>query len=357
MLLDRYLAREVAIVLGITAPALCFLVVILQAMRLLPLVIAADLGVTDAAYLVATMFVPLSAVAVPAAAVLSILAVLSRLEGDAELVALRACGASSMRLARAPGAVCTAVAIGAGLVTLFAEPLAYRNLEDRLGDLLVRASLGRVRPGIIAEPVPDLMVLAKQRRGQQLEQVVIEDRRSEPVTLLVARTASIEPTRGRPAARLLLEDGTVHSRARNGVLTRASFTRLEATLELDAAAVGIGVVPARFGHDLMALWHEASAEGRTGREASLLLHRRLAVAPGALGLCLITLFLGLSRPIATKTWAVVFGACLVLGFHILSRVGEAFVEASVLSPGGGGWLPAIACWATLFIMVVLRRLR
>lgn len=357
MLLDRYLAREVAIVLAVTAPALCLLIVMLQAMRLLPLVIAADLDGSDAAHLVATMCVPLSAVAVPAAAVLSVLAVLSRLEGDSELVALRACGASSIRLAVAPGAVCAAVAVSAGLVTLFAEPLAYRSLEDRLGDLLVRASLGQVRPGIIAEPVPDLMVLAKHRQGQHLEQVVIEDRRSEPATLIVARRATLEPARERPAVRLLLEDGTVQNRAGDGVLTRASFSSLEATLELEAVTASAGVVPPRFGLDPMALWRETSAEGGTGREASLLLHHRLAVAPGAFGLCLITLFLGLSRPIGTKTWAVVFGACLVLGFHLLSRVGEALVEASVLSPGGGGWLPVIACWSALIIAVALHRLR
>jgi lipopolysaccharide export LptBFGC system permease protein LptF len=356
-MLDRYVAREVAIVLAITAPALCLLIVILQAMRLLPLVVAAELGVSDASQVIGLMFVPLSAVTVPAALVLSIMVVFSRLEGDGELLALRTCGISSTRLARAPGVVCLLVALGAGALTLFAEPEAYRSLDDRLGDVLVRASLGRIRPGVIAEPFPNLTVLADRRRGRHLERVFIEDRRRDPATVLTAREANLAPVRGQPAARLVLEEGSVQSRAGDGLLTRASFGRLETTVEIDSASAGAAVIPPRFGLDLVALWREASAEGRPGREAALLLHRRLAVAPGALGLCLLALFLMLSRPIATKTWSIVAGAGLVLAFHLFSRIGEALVESSVLSPESGGWLPVALCWSALIVAVAVRRQR
>lgn len=358
MLLDRYLARKVAIVLSVTAPSFCLLVALLQAMRLLPLVISADLDIADVAGFLATIIIPLSAVVVPAAAVLTLMMVLSRLEGDGELMALRASGASSTRLAMAPAMVCAVVVLGAGLVTLIAEPFAYRSIEERLGELLVRASLGRVRPGVIAEPVPGLTVVAERREGDILENVMIEDRRSTPSSLLLSRRATFMPSPGEPSLRIVLEEGTVQSRSSAGMLTRATFSRLELTLELESSDLGLGaLVPRRFGLDLPSLWREASLEGPSGREAAQLLHRRLAVAPGAFGLCLIALFLALTRPIATRTWAIVIGAGLILAFHLLSRFGEALVEASVLSPVSGGWLPAIFCWASLCIAVSLRRAR
>ena len=354
-LLNRYLAREVIGVLLVTGPALCLLVMLLQSMRLLPTVIAADLGPSDVLRLAAALSVPVIAVALPAAAVVTVLMVLARLEGDGELIALRSCGASSARLARAPVVVCAAVAVIAGLLSLYAEPIAYRSLEARLGALLLRSALGRVRPGVIVEIVPGLMVTADRRRGDLLERVVIEDGRRAPSTLLAAASATFEPVHGLPAARLIVEDGTVQSRTPSGVLTRASFARLEGTVDLSGAAgSATTVVPRRFGLSPSALHDVSLAGGDAGRDAALLLHRRLAVGPGAFVLCALALALALRRPITARPWAVTIGACLVLVFHLLSRLGEALVEANVLSPGGGAYLPVVVFCAALITMVVLR---
>lgn len=354
-LLDRYLAREVAAGLLVAGPAICLCVAVLQAMRLLPLVVSAGLGAGDAAGLVATLCVPLSAVSLPTAAVVTVLAALARLRGDGELTALAASGASAARVAAAPAAACALVAIAAGALSLYAEPAAYRALEGRLGALLVRAALGRVRPGVIVEPVPALTVLAERRRGEVLEGVVIEDRRAAPAAQLVAATARLSPVPGQAAARLVLERGAVHGRAPAGagpgqgdVLLIASFSRLELTIALDEAAGALAsVLPPRLGLGPGALAREAAAGGAGAALAALLLHRRAAVAPGALALCLVALGLGLRLRLASRPWAVALGAALVLGYHLLTRLGEALLEAGALSAAAGGWLPAIVCWAAL----------
>jgi lipopolysaccharide export LptBFGC system permease protein LptF len=110
-------------------------------------------------------------------------------------------------------------------------------------------------------------------------------------------------------------------------------------------------VPERLGCGPAALAREAAAGGVAGRRAALLLHRRLAVAPGALALCLIALALGLGRRPSSRPWAVALGAALVLGYHLLSRLGEALVEAATIPPPGGGWLPALACWAVAAVVL------
>jgi lipopolysaccharide export LptBFGC system permease protein LptF len=314
---------------------------------------------------VATICVPLSAVSLPTAAVVTVLVALARLRSDGELTALAACGAGALRVAAAPAVACAVVAIAAGSLSLFAEPAAYRSLESRLGALLARAALGRIRPGVIVEPVPALTVLARHRRGDTLEGVVIEDRRATPAAQLVAASATLAPMPGRRAVRLVLADGEVHSRApgeggRAGRLLIASFSRLEVTLALDEAAGGDGglatLLPRRLGQGPDALALAARSGGVAGREAALLLHRRLAVGPGAFALCLVALGLGLGVRLASRPWAAALGAALVLGYHLLSRLGEALVAAGALPAPAGGWLPAVACLAAIAVPLGRRAL-
>lgn len=353
-MIHRYLGREIARTLVIVAPALCSLVALLQVMRLLPLVAAAGLGADDVLTVSLALLVPLSAVGLPAAAVISLLVVTARLEADGELLALRAAGASSARMALAPAALCLIVALGAGALTLFAEPAAARTLQSRLNTLLVRASLGRIRDGLVVEPAPGLTVFAQRRRGNQLEGLFLEDRRQAPALQLFATKARVMPAGNRAALQLILENGEIQGRTVRGRRLRATFRRLETTLALPGATEALAsVVPRRLGRDPWQLARDARG-GEDSEAAALLLHRRLALAPGALGLCLLTLMIGLRGRITAHPWAVTIGAGLVLAYHLVARIAEALVEVDLLGRIGGGWAPVVLTWTALGVMLLLR---
>jgi lipopolysaccharide export system permease protein len=352
VLIHRYLARALLRTLGIVAPALCILVALLQGMRLLPLVAAAGLAPSDLAAVGAALLVPLSAVALPAAAVISVLVVSARLEADGELLALRAAGAGPLRIAAAPAAVCLVVALGAGALSAFVEPAAARGLRERVGGLLVRAAVGRIRDGVVVDAAPGLTVRAARRRGARLDGVFVEDRRREPAAQLFAATAHIVPARDRAALGLRLDDGELHGRTADGRRIWASFGRLETSVPLPAAEEALAaVVPRRLERDLAGL----AADARAGEPAAaFLLHRRLALAPGAFALCLLAVLLGTSGRVAARPWAVAAGAALVLAFHLAARLAEALVEAGAASPAAGGWLPAVLGWAAVGATLLLR---
>lgn len=356
MLVHQYLSRQIGGALLLTTPTLCLLVVLLQAMRLLPLVAAADAEVLELLELSSLLLVPLSAVALPASAVVALLAVLSRLESDNELLALRACGVGTARLAAAPIAVGLVIAVTAGALATWAEPASYRQLQRHLGDLLGRSALGQVRPGVIATPAPELTLFAARRSGGRLEQLFLEDRSREPATQIFAAAAEVEVLTDPAALRLVLEDGEVQSRDRRGRRIRATFHQLETEVEL--ASVGgtlAAIAPDRLTLGPHQLALEAGQRGPEAVAAGLLLHRRLSLALGALGLYLLALALGLIRPVATRPWAVTLGATLVLSYHLLVRLGEALARAGTVSPAAGGWLPAAICWTLLLMLPLLHR--
>lgn len=349
-LLHRYLAREVGAVLLVAAPSISVLIGLLQGVRLAPLVAGADLGLTELAQVTGLMMVPLASVALPAAAVISLLVAFGRLAGDGELIALRAAGAGTARIAAAPLTLCALVSLATGASALWLEPAAYGELHLRLGGLLTRAALGEVRPGVITELSPGVTVLCRDRSQGRLEGVFIEDRRGASPVQLFAAAAELTPRTGRPAVRLVLEEGELQERGEDGALTRASFSRLETELELTEAAGELAaIVPPRLSRG------PAELLAPEDRGSTLLLHRRLALAPATLGLCLLTIFLGLWRPAAGRPAAIVAAALMLLGSHLLTRAGEAAVGAEVLPAVAGGWLPAAVVWVTVLIIVLFYR--
>ena len=173
-MLYRYMAREVGGVLLVAAPAICLLIGLLQVMRLAPLLAGAGIGIGESLELVSLVLVPLVTIALPAATVISVLMALGRLESDNELMALRAAGVGPARLAAAPLLLCAVVALATGACSLVAEPAAYDTLHRRLGGLLARATLGRVRSEVITEISLGLTVLGHRDGENRLERVFIE---------------------------------------------------------------------------------------------------------------------------------------------------------------------------------------
>jgi lipopolysaccharide export LptBFGC system permease protein LptF len=359
VLLHRYMAREVGGVLIVAAPTILILIGLLQGMRLAPLMAGAALGGLELAELVGLLLIPLATISLPAASVIALLMALGRLAGDGELLALRASGAGTGRIGAAPLTICAAVALATGANALVLEPMAYAGLERRMAGLMTRSALGQIRPTVISEPSPGLSVLVRQRQGDRLGGVFIEDRRGDRPIQLFAVSANLSPRQGRTEVRLVLSEGQLQAHAPDGTLTRASFERLEATFRLDEAARELAaVLPRRMGRSSAALAVDAiGSDHEVAREAALLLHRRLAMGPTTLGLCLLTLLLGLWRPITGRPVVLVLAALLILGSHLLVRVGEAAVGSGVLPPVAGGWLAAAATWAAAFVGVVFPSVR
>jgi lipopolysaccharide export LptBFGC system permease protein LptF len=355
-LIHRYLARRFLLALLVAAPAASLLVLLLQAMRILPLIALAGAGVSEILEVLALVSIPLLSLTLPAATIIAQQMVLARLERDGELLALSAAGVGPLRLALAPAALALIVALIAGMLTIFAEPAAFRGLQSRMSDLMVRSLLGQIHPGVLVEPTPELTFLAQGRGRGQLSQVFIDDRRRRPSAQLYAARAKLTPLSNRAAVRLLLEEGLVKTRDERERVIQARFERLEITIALSGAA---GELEALFPARLTATaWElaELGAEERSDEApaALLLLHRRLGLGPGTLGLCLLTLCLALISPFGRRPWAIALGAALLLGFHLMTRLGEALVVEHRLDPFVGGWLPSMTIWAALTLVMAAR---
>src|SRR5438105_15505576 len=97
--IDRYLAREILFPLAISAALVVLAVFLFQARRLATAALGLGLTLEDAVVIFVSALPPFLMLAIPIAYLLSVLVGLGRMSGDLEITALKAAGASPMRIA------------------------------------------------------------------------------------------------------------------------------------------------------------------------------------------------------------------------------------------------------------------
>lgn len=357
--LALYVGRQVGAALALVAPALVALVALIQTMRLAPLVAGAAVEPAELASLAGCVAALLLPVALPAATVLALVAVLGRLETEGELSAMRAAGAGPARIAAGPLALAAAAAAAAGLAAVHLEPPAQGALRAGLARLMAEGAVRSLRPGVMAELAEGLTIRFLRQEGASLAGLFVEDRRDGRSAEIFASRGRLELGASPEALRLVAEEGAVFSRSSDGTLTRASFGRLETGLDLAGTRGGLeAVLPRRLAMTRAELARAARGGDLEGRLAAHLLHRRLALGPGALGLAVLAILVGLGAGGGrARPWALARAAGLVLAFHLVSRLGEAAASSGDLGPALGAWLPALAAWLFALGWVALRRAR
>src|SRR5438105_1732409 len=97
--IDRYLFREIVLPLAISAALVVLAVFLFQARRLATAALGLGLTLEDAVVIFLSALPPFLMLAIPIAYLLSVLVGLGRLSADLEITALKAAGASPMRIA------------------------------------------------------------------------------------------------------------------------------------------------------------------------------------------------------------------------------------------------------------------
>ncbi len=362
--LDRYLLREIGGPLGVSVVVVVLLVFLVQARRLATAALGFGLELADVAVILAAALPPFLVLAVPLAYLLSVLVGLARLGADLELVALRAAGASPLRIARMPLLLGAAVAAACLPIAHLGEPLGLALLRARLVDVGLRNLAGGILPGVFHEEFAGTALFAGDRDGSgRLLDVLLFDERHADRPLLVTARAGVVRT---SATGVLadLEDGEVHPGAppRDDTYDRLAFAR--ARLGLDAA--GRLADRTRFVNpigelDSTTLLATARRKGPGdvfGRRLEKAYWRRFAFPSMALVFGAVGAAIGLGAGRASRARTAALGVGAVLGYYLLTRLADLAVVQLPGSAMLAAWLPnALVLGAALVALARAGRAR
>lgn len=223
-LIERYIVRRAGVAFVATLSVLAGVVWMTQALRQLDLVTAKGQALT--AFLEITLLaVPFLILLIsPFAVVIAVIAVLTRLNGDSELVVMHAAGASRWRVLTPILALGVAVGLLAAVLSLWAAPAGLRAVREALGAIRVDLVASIVRPGRFIEIDEGLTFHISDRQPDgSIGGILLDDERDpERSMTYLAERGSIVEALGKTL--LVMTNGTIQRRtAHNGALQIIRF--------------------------------------------------------------------------------------------------------------------------------------
>lgn len=358
--LDRYLLRETLVPFAFSVAFAVLAVFLFQAQRLIGAAVGLGLTIGDALVIFGAALPPFLVLAIPMAYLLSVMVGLGRLSADRELIALRAAGASPLRIARAPVIAGLAVSFLAVPIAHLGEPYGMRLLYQQLVGVGLRNISGAIQPGVFNEELAGIALYAAGRApdGRLTDVLLFDERDPEQPILIVAARGSLEPQDARSLV-FSLENGEIHlgqgeDRDR---YERVRFERahlgIDAGKEMWQRTKLVSDISQMTSAEMVKEAERRGPGDRYGRRVKKAYWRRwsLPLMAFVFGILAAAITLG------TKSEARARGAVLALlglvGYYVLLRIGDWLV---VQYPG----TPALAAWGPnlitlLFAAIALAR--
>lgn len=347
-LLDRYVGRGVLVTALYGVFVLSFVLVLGNIFKeLLDLLINRDVPLR---YILLFMVyvLPFSLMfTVPWGFLTAVLLIFGRMSADNEMIALRACGVSLLR-------VCLPVLAVAALLSAFTfwinarvAPLAEMAMRESI------ASMARTNPSALF--VPDEVVsqfhgkkiFVRGKDGPELSDVTLieEDNGGMPVRITYARSGSIEPDEANGELVLTLRDAKFEQRDDKKVFEYGSIRHgisvEEATINIpleDLVADHLRARPLR-SYTLGELWNHLPSVRGTAEMTPVIteMSKRLSMSLACVAFALIAMPLGITAQ--RKETSVGFGISLGLAFSYFF-----FVVLSEMLRNDAGAYPYLLLW-------------
>ena len=223
-LLQKYIFRQALRPLLIILSSLAGLALLTQSLSTLDLIVENRQSAGTFLYITVLALPQLIAIILPLAVFMAALYALNRLNVDSELVVTKSVGTGPWSLSNPLIRLATFALILHLLINLLLQPLAFREMRQKLVDIRTDLASQLVVAGQFVTPVPNLTVYAREiLPNGQMADVMIRDARGgdENARTYTSKTGII--SRQSQSAILTLDDGTIQQLEENGRLNPITF--------------------------------------------------------------------------------------------------------------------------------------
>jgi len=372
---DRYILKEVLPPFLVGLLLYTFVLLMNQILILTEQLITRGVSLGSTALLLFFLIPAILAFTVPMAVLMGILAGLSRLSSDSEIMAFKTLGVSNVRLLRPLLIFALGGWLLASVLSLFIAPRSnYRYVQTYFSSVLEKVPF-KISPRVFNESIPNTVIFIQDEdaRGQWKNVLMSISSAPDEPRLVLAKTGRLQMVPERHRAYVELSDMADHtyplSAPEKYNITFAKSSKEEMDIQNLFASVSaeknvrmMDITELRQRRDFLAA--ELRVLGRdprtppsgasvqqTSRDLRSVLieiHKKFAL-PFA---CLIFVFLGLPLGSTTRkggrTSGFTISIAIILVYYILITAGEELARDGRISPFLGMWGPNI-----LFILVSL----
>jgi len=346
-LLDLYLLRELLPPFGLGLLVFTFVLLMDKIMRIVDWIVQKGLPLSDVAKIFGCLLPNFLVLTLPTALLMGVLLAFSRLQGDNELDALKACGVSLYRLLPPVFSLGVVVFALCLFLTSWAAPRSMGAFQQLVFSVAGKNLFLGLKERVFFDEFPGFVLYVEHLnpdRGE-LEGVFLADENfPEGAMYYLAKRGRMYGDPDTGMLTLELEQGTLHrSVADRDLYQIATFDTYRVRLDVAALLAPREERSKKVEELTLAeLRDEARRRARSGQDASkywISYHQRLALPFGSIVFCVLGIPLALVSPRAAKYTGFTLSIAVVLAYFVLLKGGSGLVRAVGVPASLGAWLP------------------
>jgi LPS export ABC transporter permease LptF/LPS export ABC transporter permease LptG len=290
---------------------------------------------------------------------------LGRMGSDSELVAMRAAGVSTIRMLAAPLVLGMLFTLPALYLNLWESPQQQRHLRT----LALRGALYKldspVEPRTFTTDIPGKVIYVREgdkARGEWGRVFMQSEDPDHGKRLITARSGRIDSSGDK--SELVLEDATTTKMPPPDSTTNITYTVEhigQLRIAFDTGRGGLlNRMQQREANPEQMKWTElrqlaASSSGNEKREATMLVHKRLAFSFAPLVFSLLGASLALRMRRGGRGLGVLLSLLVMLAYYLVTIAGDQMARAGTVPASVGPWVATALTVAIALVLLALKQ--
>lgn len=344
--LDRYLLREVLSPFLVGLVVYTFTLLINNVLLLSQALISKEASAATVLLILLYFLPDLLSFTVPMATLMGVLAGLSRMSTDSEIVALRTMGVSNSRLLRPVMVFATLAWLFSSWLIMYVAPETNYRLNRLFTEVVFSQTVSNIRPGVFYREIPYYALFFQDADPQtrHWRNVFLYSMRApEKDSLILAQEGAYVHDRAGGEGTIVLWNGVMHEfkKKEPRKYTLTGFSAMKEKVP--------GMAPVQQGRrSTQLVFPELKRRYREAQDDPLLAmeyHKKFALPFACLALGFLALPLGISTRRGGKTSGFIVSLGIIFLYYVLITTARNLILKEVISPMTGMWLP------NLFLMV------
>jgi len=324
-----------------------FILLLGRIFKLSELVINKGVSLFDVMKLLIYILPNLLGYTIPMAFLIGVLIGFGRLSSDHELTAMKASGISLFQLVKPVLVVALVCYFLAAFILIFGLPWGSHGFRKTLYEIARTKAHLELKPGVFNDTFNGLVFFVNtvSSDGSQMEGVLIQDERDpEKTQTILAKTVHIASNPESREVILMLQNGSVHIKdQKHKTYRKIDFDHYFLKLDIDKS-LGRGKRIRIMDHEkpvgeLKREIQKKAAQGEDNRQGRWVLNRKFSIPFASIVFGLLGIPLGISPPRSGRSYGLVIGLVIIIGYYLFMKALESLTTAGILSPLVATWIP------------------
>jgi LPS export ABC transporter permease LptF/LPS export ABC transporter permease LptG len=347
---DRYVLKEIASPFAIGLLVYTFTLLINNILMLSKTLISKGATAGTIFKILLYLLPDLFSFTIPMATLMGVLAGMSRLSSDSEIVALRTMGVRNRQLLKPVLLFSLATWLVSTWLIMYLAPEANYRFNKLYTGVALSQTISGIKPGVFYQGLPfySLYFRDQERGGDWRDVFLYSTKKPEEDTLILARQGRFIYKQSQKDNFIVLVDGVMHTFKKKDPAKYALtfFSQKTETINNNAPLRqnrrGMQLVFP----ELVRKMRAEPKDTRLGLEMSVEFHKKFALPFACLALGFLGMSLGISTRKGGKTSGFVISLGIIFIYYVLMTAGRNLIVKKVVSPFWGSWAP------TLFLVVI-----